>query len=338
MSAIHAGALMEVSTGLFSDCISNSGTWNGEDYVAEVVNIVPDHLAILPDLKGACSIRDGAGLFQLNSEKGEDGLWDMLSKAVSKGIESSKLVAVLNGEIVYEVDGNHFAAPFDHDSEKSQVTVNVKNQREVLKLTGFAPLLTHKESDESPHNEETKMKKSELVDGLISNESTQFGESDREFLEGLKEDQLSKLAPVIDNEEEEEEEVEVEEEEDAEEEVIENVETVEDWISQSKCPAPIANVIRESLQNQDKTRKALVSTIVNSEHSKLTEEDLSAFSIDHLTKISESLVVENKEDETHQSYEGQQGVVANSLCLNAEEVAALGEPLGIPQMTQPKAD
>lgn len=61
---------MEVSTGLFVDRKDvPENTFNGRSYAAEAVNHSPDHLAILPDQLGACSIADGAGLFQLNRRK-----------------------------------------------------------------------------------------------------------------------------------------------------------------------------------------------------------------------------------------------------------------------------
>jgi len=59
---IESGIPMEVSTGLFADCVLEEGTWKGEKYVATAQNIRADHLAILPDKDGACSISDGAGL------------------------------------------------------------------------------------------------------------------------------------------------------------------------------------------------------------------------------------------------------------------------------------
>jgi len=59
---IASGIPMEVSTGLFADCVLEDGEWKGEKYVAVAQNIRADYLAILPDKDGACSISDGAGL------------------------------------------------------------------------------------------------------------------------------------------------------------------------------------------------------------------------------------------------------------------------------------
>lgn len=54
--------IVDVSVGVFTDDEMVSGNWNGENYVGIARNHRPDHLAILPDEKGACSIEDGGGL------------------------------------------------------------------------------------------------------------------------------------------------------------------------------------------------------------------------------------------------------------------------------------
>lgn len=66
---IKAKKAMECSTGLFTDNEAAEGDWNGEKYDAIARNYRPDHLAVLPDDKGACSLEDGAGFIrnQVNS-------------------------------------------------------------------------------------------------------------------------------------------------------------------------------------------------------------------------------------------------------------------------------
>ena len=59
----------EVSTGLFTDNEQTSGTWNGIPYIAIARNHRPDHLAVLPDQVGACSIADGCGLMRNNERE-----------------------------------------------------------------------------------------------------------------------------------------------------------------------------------------------------------------------------------------------------------------------------
>ena len=54
------GDMVEVSTGLFGDESNN-----------EIVNILPDHLAVLLHEQGACSIQDGCGAPRLNQENND---------------------------------------------------------------------------------------------------------------------------------------------------------------------------------------------------------------------------------------------------------------------------
>lgn len=70
---IEQGAQIELSTGLFTDNIPVKNTkdavYNGKQYTHVARNYRPDHLAILPDELGACSIKDGCGVGVLNAAK-----------------------------------------------------------------------------------------------------------------------------------------------------------------------------------------------------------------------------------------------------------------------------
>lgn len=76
LEAIERNEMMELSTGLFTDNEDAEGEWNGERYVAIARNYRPDHLAVLPDQVGACSIKDGAGLLR-NAQSNLPELTDM---------------------------------------------------------------------------------------------------------------------------------------------------------------------------------------------------------------------------------------------------------------------
>lgn len=71
-NALKSGRMMELSTGLYVDPAGSGGEFKGEKYTAMAINHRPDHLAILPDKIGACSIAKGAGLLQLNELCHED--------------------------------------------------------------------------------------------------------------------------------------------------------------------------------------------------------------------------------------------------------------------------
>lgn len=64
--AIEKKEMMELSTGLFTDTKFDSGEYGGRAYEGITQNYRPDHLALLPDEVGACSISDGAGFLRVN--------------------------------------------------------------------------------------------------------------------------------------------------------------------------------------------------------------------------------------------------------------------------------
>lgn len=68
LSALERGEPIELSTGLFTDDEPTAGTYNGREYKFIARNYRPDHLAILPDTRGACSIADGCGVLNTNPE------------------------------------------------------------------------------------------------------------------------------------------------------------------------------------------------------------------------------------------------------------------------------
>lgn len=63
-TSLMQGTPIEVSTGLFTenDPAPMGATFNGRPYTYIARNYRPDHLAILPDRKGACSVGDGCGV------------------------------------------------------------------------------------------------------------------------------------------------------------------------------------------------------------------------------------------------------------------------------------
>jgi len=62
LSMIGNNQPIEVSTGYWSESVPENGNWNGKQYNVRDRNIHPDHIALLPDEAGACSVKDGCGL------------------------------------------------------------------------------------------------------------------------------------------------------------------------------------------------------------------------------------------------------------------------------------
>lgn len=68
---IDKGLPLEVSLGMFTEDEPNQGVWRNEQYNAVATNHRPDHLALLPGGRGACSWADGCGI-RANEEENEN--------------------------------------------------------------------------------------------------------------------------------------------------------------------------------------------------------------------------------------------------------------------------
>lgn len=68
---VESGKSVELSTGLFTrnDVAPKGATHNGREYQFIARDYRPDHVAILPDEQGACSIDDGCGVNVVNEKK-----------------------------------------------------------------------------------------------------------------------------------------------------------------------------------------------------------------------------------------------------------------------------
>lgn len=82
-TAVDNNEMMELSTGLYVDAEMTAGDWKGEEYVAVARNLRSDHLAVLPDKIGACSINDGAGLLRNELKKGKMPKNEMMKRIMS---------------------------------------------------------------------------------------------------------------------------------------------------------------------------------------------------------------------------------------------------------------
>lgn len=73
-AALEAGRPFEISTGLNVDVHEQPGIHRGRYYDGVARNYRPDHVAVLMDQRGACSVADGCGVYNscCNAEQGRD--------------------------------------------------------------------------------------------------------------------------------------------------------------------------------------------------------------------------------------------------------------------------
>lgn len=67
---LEAGEVVEVSTGYFCEIDPTPGVLRGQAYSGIQRNLRPDHLALLPDQVGACSVAAGCGAGRFNRNQG----------------------------------------------------------------------------------------------------------------------------------------------------------------------------------------------------------------------------------------------------------------------------
>lgn len=230
IEALENNKVMEVSTGLFTDNVGEPGEWNGKPYSAEATNHQPDHLALLPDKIGACSVADGAGLLQLNEAATDAGFdatrllvreFDVLRKMVGnalsfsdiqaavrtavKGVagEDAYIVDVFEKYAIYEVgmDGKLFKLGYSRKGKSADIEI-VGSPEEVIRVTEYksvAPKMNAAPVDKALSNnqkEKRRMTKEALVQSLIDNVATKWADGDREILMNMDESVLEKLTPV----------------------------------------------------------------------------------------------------------------------------------------------
>ena len=143
--------------------------------------------------------------FSTNEQLGDGDIRMALNAALNE-VENDRFFFILTvfqsngaGEVVYEVgfDGTLFRRTFNIVSDTGAVEIS-EERTAVRPVTQFVPVEVSTNED-NVHNaqQETEMKREELVKALIANEGTQYTEDDSEWLLTLEDAQLEKMSPAI---------------------------------------------------------------------------------------------------------------------------------------------
>ena len=207
--AVENQEMMELSTGLFGEVEEKEGEWNGEEYIGIIRNIRPDHLAVLPDLKGACSIEDGAGFLRLNARPDKikivgnamshGNVRSLLNSWLQEKNDNAWVEDVYDDFFVFEKGGKLFKGTYSIEGNAIEISTTFE---EVVRITEYrtkeGAFVGNKNKNNVKNRKDKKMKKQKkkIVDELISNEQTQWDEDDRESLMEMDRDVLDKMSPV----------------------------------------------------------------------------------------------------------------------------------------------
>lgn len=307
LNAVQKGELMEVSTGLFSEVEAKPGLYKGIPYKGIARNLRPDHLAILPDSIGACSIADGAGLMRngrremqmilnslwINSDLAHDQIRLLLREATEAEFGETC-------DYIYIEDVFDTYYVYKMAEVLWQRNYSLKEGKAVLE--DFPIRVEKKVTYVALANEEQGEKK---MENTIKTSLGVRKEEDREFLEGLSEEQLTKnmrtaktavVTPSIPPTEEKKE------------EIVEEVKQV-DNTGQVKAPADylealpaeIREVLNEALTTQAEQKAKLVESIVANKKNILSKEQLATLK---MTELKAMAALAQEEPKAKTSYAG----------------------------------
>jgi len=307
LNAVQKGEMMEVSTGLFSEIEQKPGVFKGRHYKGVVRNLRPDHLAILPDSIGACSIADGAGLmrnsrkemelilnsFGINRDAAHDKVRLLLRNAASAelGERFDFIENVFDTTFVYKTNDGLWQRNYSLQGGKAVLEgLPVRVERDVT----YKALINVNENQGKKKMENT-----------IKTSLGVRKEEDREFLEGLSEEQLTKnmqtaktavVTPSIPPTEEKKEEI-VEEVKQVDN--TEQVKAPSDYLE--ALPAEIREVLNEALTTQAEQKAKLVESIVANKKNILSKEQLATLK---MTELKAMAALAQEEPKAKTSYAG----------------------------------
>jgi hypothetical protein len=348
--------IMEVSTGLFLDPIFQPGKFKDKEYEYVAKNHRPDHLAILPDSVGACSVADGAGLFQLNekakqiahnelsfgqiSEELYESLREKYQTTDSRNVGMMFMPApcyikdVFPTYFIYCYDDSDYKQSYHVDADDAVTLVG--DPQEVEMVTSYEPVDNQQVTPPLERIDVMAKAKKELIDSIISNKESGFTEDNRKHLEAFNETQLEKLLPgvkkaAVSFETQEEFDKKVEEliskkipnnNQQKPPEPPAKPKTVNEFLSDPNLPQEVRNVLSQgvSLYQQDIDR--LVTVITANKANVFTAEQLKTMDVNQLRGLA-ALAASGTEQTTQTgvvSYFGGQGAPVGNAAPMKEEL------------------
>ena len=192
IDGLLTGVHMDVSTGYFCDVVQKDGVFKGDKFNGVQSGIVPDHLALLPNERGACSWDDGCGIPRVNI----GGIMEVQEGAIVPEVEAIDDAVVNAAPIVIE-DAQVIAAQIEAAQTASDATLTFALPAALVELTellnqvgGVSALrdaLTRVQSDVSA-------RRAEAVNRVVSLSANALAPAD---VDGLSDDVLAKLAQAL---------------------------------------------------------------------------------------------------------------------------------------------
>jgi hypothetical protein len=221
-----AGEMIEVSVGVFVTTEKRAGTFEGKKFMEVWKEIVPDHLAMLPEgTEGACSNAMGCGAPRaatkkediLMADEEKKSLWEKIKglirsaqddtsdvelrqklddalRLVEPGYLGIEVVIPGESKVIYATAPADIFALFQrtYTEEGGEIKLN-EDQEEVIQVTKYEPKVAEATDNKG---DETKMADEKIVErvkALIECPKNLFTCDDKAYLEGCSEEKLTAL-------------------------------------------------------------------------------------------------------------------------------------------------
>jgi hypothetical protein len=282
-SALLANHKLEVSTGLFVDALVGNGSFDNKAYVAKACNYRPDHLAIILNGEGACSLKDGAGLLVnkalkpsrpeaepqlVGNAKNLGEIVDKVREAVYQAYEVYRENEPSTYAYVDAIYDSYVIFSTRTASESSTFKQNYAMENDSVKLLGEVIPVVRKVTY-SVQNKKDNMERQELIKKL--------GEAHAEFVTNMSDDAFKAIekaltpapapAPVTQPE--------------VKPIVCNSVEELLEHASEG-----VKNQINDAVTLAVSTRNALIEKIVANSKDQFTKDELASFTTAHLNKLA----------------------------------------------------
>lgn len=336
ITMLNDGKILEVSTGLFVDGDAVPGEWKGEKYEAIFRNYRPDHLALLPNTPGACSVADGCGV-RNNSAEVVDGelaltaIVDLLYKKIEMSSDGqytgNMMRQVYSDYLTYEdMKGNLYRQ--NYKIKKGGEVVLKGDPEKVKKLVSYETMA----SKDKSFMKEGAMDKNEKIDFVMNTKSMEYGEDMKAVLEASDEKALDvhvSLAKKFRECDCKKAELETNEKKKEEDKVVENKKkpaTVQEYIADA--PDEVKEVIANGVRIHNERKNAIVKSLVENKRNKFSQERLVKMSLDELESLAALAQVDL-------DFSGQKGETQKTFARNEKNSDGTGVPVA-PELTWDK--
>lgn len=216
VNQLEAGTKVEISIGAGGTVKSWNGTYEGTNYNVVAQDLQPDHVAVLMNGVGACSISKGCGLnnesldherflnlyrielanrglseIQIHHELSHWQIqWELRDQLVARFTQAEPSVwieDVYDDHFIFSQNGELFQ--LSYTKSDSGVTIGSEDPVEVTRDVNFIPVT----------NEETNMSKKELVTWLINNSCGCWKKGDETALMAFSDEKLAELKTSAEN-------------------------------------------------------------------------------------------------------------------------------------------